>query len=111
MEVVIDLGKPMAISTISLAFLQVTNHIVFFPSKVGYSGSLDNEHYFNFGTINNPMPLTKESKVNDIQYFKLDFDKRNARYIKVRAKNTQTPYWHHAAGLPSWLFADEIIIN
>ncbi len=111
MEVVVDLGKPMAISSISLAFLQVTNHIVFFPSKVGYSGSLDNEHYFNFGTINNPMPLTKESKVNDIQYFKLDFNKRNARYIKIRAVNTPTPYWHHAAGLPSWLFADEVIIN
>ncbi|MEG3656894.1 DUF4838 domain-containing protein [Arenibacter palladensis] len=111
MEVVVDLGEPMNISTISLAFLQVTNHIVFFPEKVTYSGSLDNQHFENFGTINNPFPLTKESKVNDIQFFKLDFNKRNARYIKVQAKNTNTPYWHHAAGLPSWLFADEIIIN
>ena len=111
MEVVVDLGEPMNISTISLAFLQVTNHIVFFPEKVTYSGSLDNQHFENFGTINNPFPLTKESKVNDIQFFKLDFDKRNAQYIKVQAKNTNTPYWHHAAGLPSWLFADEIIIN
>lgn len=111
MEVVVDLGEPTTISTISLAFLQVTNHIVFFPSKVTYSGSMDNEHFFNLGTINNPMPLTKESKVNDIQFFKLDFDHKRSRYIKVRAKNTETPYWHHAAGLPSWLFADEIIIN
>ena len=111
MEVVVDLGEPMKISTISLAFLQVTNHIVFFPSKVAYTASLDNEHYFNLGTINNPMPLTKESKVNDIQFFKLDFDEKRCRYIKVRALNTETPYWHHAAGLPSWLFADEIIIN
>jgi hypothetical protein len=111
MEVVVDLGKPTDISTISLAFLQVTNHIVFFPERVTYSGSLDNKHFENFGTINNPFPLTKESKVNDIQYFKLDFEKTNSRYIKVRAANTKTPYWHHAAGLPSWLFADEIIIN
>ncbi|MCK0144866.1 DUF4838 domain-containing protein [Arenibacter sp. F26102] len=111
MEVVVDLGEPMKISTISLAFLQVTNHIVFFPSKVAYSGSLDNEHYFNLGTLNNPTPLTKESKVNDIQFFKLDFDEKRCRYIKVKALNTKTPYWHHAAGLPSWLFADEIIIN
>ncbi|PXX27311.1 DUF4838 domain-containing protein [Arenibacter sp. ARW7G5Y1] len=111
MEVVVDLGEPMNISTISLAFLQVTNHIVFFPGKVTYSGSLDNRHFESFGTINNPFPLTKDSKVNDIQFFKLDFEKRNARYIKVRATNTKTPYWHHAAGLPSWLFADEIIIN
>ncbi|MCK0188349.1 DUF4838 domain-containing protein [Arenibacter sp. F20364] len=111
MEVVVDLGGPMDISTISLAFLQVTNHIVFFPERVTYSGSLDNEHFENFGTITNPMPLTKESKVNQIQYFKLDFDKTDTRYIKVKATNTKTPYWHHAAGLPSWLFADEIIIN
>ncbi len=111
MEVVVDLGEPMKISTISLAFLQVTNHIVFFPTKVAYTASLDNEHYFNLGTINNPMPLTKESKVNDIQFFKLDFDEKRCRYIKVKALNTKTPYWHHAAGLPSWLFADEIIIN
>jgi hypothetical protein len=111
MEVVVDLGEPMKISTISLAFLQVTNHIVFFPEKVTYSGSLDNQNFENFGTINNPFPLTKESKVNDIQFFKLDFDKRNTRYVKVRATNTKTPYWHHAAGLPSWIFADEIIIN
>lgn len=111
MEVVVDLGKPTDISTISLAFLQVTNHIVFFPERVTYSGSLDNKNFENFGTINNPFPLTKESKVNDIQYFKLDFEKTNSRYIKVRAANTKTPYWHHAAGLPSWLFADEIIIN
>ena len=111
MEVVVDLGAPMNISTISLAFLQVTNHIVFFPERVTYSGSLDNDHFVNFGTITNPMPLTKESKINQIEYFKLDFDKRNTRYIKVKATNTKTPYWHHAAGLPSWLFADEIIIN
>jgi len=111
MEVVVDLGEPMSISTISLAFLQVTNHIVFFPEKVTYLGSMDNQHFESFGTINNPFPLTKDSKVNDIQFFKLDFEERNARYIKVKATNTKTPYWHHAAGLPSWLFADEIIIN
>ncbi|ASO06395.1 DUF4838 domain-containing protein [Arenibacter algicola] len=111
MEVVVDLGEPMDINTISLAFLQVTNHVVFFPEKVTYSGSLDNEHFENFGTINNPFPLTKDSKVNDIQFFKLNFEKRNTRYIKVRATNKKTPYWHHAAGLPSWIFADEIIIN
>ena len=72
---------------------------------------MDNQHFENFGTINNPFPLAKDSKVNDIQFFKLNFEKRNTRYIKVRATNKKTPYWHHAAGLPSWIFADEIIIN
>ena len=35
-----------------------------------------------------------------------------ANYIKIKATNLKkAPYWHHAAGLPSWVFADEVIIN
>lgn len=111
MEVVVDLGKIQPISKISMAFLQVTNHVVFFPSQVSYLGSMDNETFVSLGNIKNPHPLNKNSKVNDIQYFDLDFEPFNVRYIKVKALNTETPYWHHAAGLPSWVFADEIIID
>lgn len=111
MEVVVDLGEPKTINTISLAFLQVTNHVVFFPSSVSYSGSMDNSNFTQLGTLKNPDPLEKTSKVNDIHHFDLDFESRKVRYLKVSAKNTETPYWHHAAGLPSWVFADEIIIN
>ncbi|WP_431125560.1 DUF4838 domain-containing protein [Flagellimonas flava] len=111
MEVVVDLGKIQSVSSISMAFLQVTNHVVFFPSEVRYLGSMDNENFIPLGTLTNPKPLNKKSKVNDIQYFDLDFDPSNLRYIKVIAPNTPTPYWHHAAGLPSWVFADEIIID
>ncbi|WP_299531539.1 DUF4838 domain-containing protein [Ulvibacterium sp.] len=111
MEVVLDLGESMEIRTISLAFLQVTNHIVFLPSAVSYSVSLDNKDFQGLGTVPNPYPLKKDSKVNDIQYFDMDFAPVQARYVKIKARNTKTPYWHHAAGLPSWIFADEIIIN
>ena len=49
---------------------------------------------------------------SDIQYFQLKTNPIKARYIKVKAINLKkAPYWHHAAGLPSWVFADEIIIN
>ncbi|MCL6267705.1 DUF4838 domain-containing protein [Flagellimonas myxillae] len=111
MEVVVDLGKTQPISSISMAFLQVTNHVVFFPSRVSYLGSVDNQNFVPLGTLKNPKPLNKKSKVNDIQYFDLDFEPNSYRYIKVIAPNTETPYWHHAAGLPSWVFADEIIID
>ena len=111
MEVIVDLGEPYEIHTITLAFLQVTNHIVFFPSSVTYYGSLDNSGFTRLGTVNSRFPLEKTSKVNDIQHFDLEFKPKKARYIKVIARNTETPYWHHAAGLPSWLFADEIIID
>ncbi len=111
MEVVLDLGEPMEIRTISLAFLQVTNHIVFLPSTVSYSISLDDKDFRRLGTVPNPYPLKKDSKVNDIRYFDMDFSPVQTRYIKIKASNTKTPYWHHAAGLPSWIFADEIIVN
>lgn len=111
MEVVVDLGTSQTISTVSMAFLQVTNHIVFFPTSVTYYGSNDNEHFTRLARIDNPKPLQKKSKVNDIHYFDARFLPQNVRYIKVFAKNTKTPYWHHAAGLPSWVFADEIIVN
>ena len=111
LEIVVDLEEVQTINTLSMAFLQVTNHVVFFPGSVQYYGSLDNEKFKLLGTIKNPEPLTKSSKVNDIHYFDLEIEPKNFRYIKVKAKNTATPYWHHAAGLPSWVFADEIIID
>jgi hypothetical protein len=112
MEVIIDLGEEKEISSISVAFLQVTNHIVFFPMDVTYSYSMDNKNFKSLGTVNNDNPLTKNSKINDIKYFDLNFDKLVARYIKIQGNNMQSPpYWHHAAGLPSWIFADEILIN
>ena len=111
LEVVVDLEETQTINTISMAFLQVTNHVVFFPSTVQYYGSTDNKNFTLLGTIRNPKPLVKTSKVNDIHYFDFEMDSQKFRYIKVVAKNTGTPYWHHAAGLPSWIFADEIIID
>jgi len=112
MESIVDLGEPMDMSTLSTAFLQVTNHIVFFPTQVSFYSSNDAKNYKILGTVINEKPLIRESKINDIQYFQLKTNPIKARYIKVKAINLKkAPYWHHAAGLPSWIFADEIIIN
>jgi len=112
MIAIIDLEENRDISELSTAFLQVTNHIVFFPSQVIFYSSTDNKDYNELGIVDNEKPLTKSSKINDIQYFNLKIDSVKARYIKVKAINLKkAPYWHHAAGLPSWIFADEIIIN
>jgi len=64
------------------------------------------------GKVKNKRPLSRSSKINDIQTFRLEFPVYSARYIKVVAKNMKTaPDWHHAAGLPSWIFTDEILVN
>lgn len=112
MEAVIDLGEVQELESVSTAFLQVTNHVVFFPTVVQYSYSTDNKIFTNLGRIKNDRPLTKKSKVNEIRYFDLKFDKVKARYIKIVGRNMkEPPYWHHAAGTPAWIFADEVIIN
>jgi hypothetical protein len=112
MEAVIDLNKETEIDTISTAFLKVTNHIVFFPKSVTYYASTDNITFRKIETITNASPLTAESKRNDIAYFTSAFQPVKARYIKVVAQNMVTaPAWHNAAGSPSWIFVDEVIVN
>lgn len=112
MEAVIALGEEYEIEQISTAFLQVTNHIVFFPISVTYYASDNGIDFRKLGQVKNHAPLTEDSKVNDIQYFTLRFQPTDTRFIKVKALNVKTaPYWHHAAGLPSWIFADEVIVE
>ncbi|MET2984593.1 DUF4838 domain-containing protein [Aureibaculum conchae] len=109
---VIDLDSVQSISSISTAFLQVTNHIVFFPKEVTYYGSIDGKSYMAIGEVKNQSPLKKNSKVNDIQYFNLKVKPTEVRFVKIHANSHKNaPYWHHGAGLPSWIFADEIIID
>ncbi|WP_430813492.1 DUF4838 domain-containing protein [Carboxylicivirga sp. RSCT41] len=109
MVAVIDLGQKQEINKISTGFLQVMNHVVFFPVEVKYYASVNGENYHSLGTVKNKRPLRKDSKVNDTQLFDLSFSSTEARYIKVKAKNLGTaPEWHHAVGLPSWIFADEV---
>ncbi|WP_034040520.1 DUF4838 domain-containing protein [Wocania ichthyoenteri] len=112
LEAVIDLENKKEVKSISTAFLQVTNHIVFFPKEVTYYGSVDGRNYSKLGKVLNEYPLTKKSKVNDIQYFNLDIKSSQLRYIKIKAESLKkAPYWHHGSGLPSWIFADEVIVN
>jgi len=126
MEVVIDLGEVQTIDNVHMAFLQVTNHIVFFPEyvEVSFPGEISIEQEGNSGDaqvgrphgagirVNTTRPLRPGSKVNDIEYFNFEFEPVAARYVKIYASNMKTaPEWHNSAGLPSWIFCDEVIIN
>jgi len=119
MEVIIDLGEVKTIDNVHTAFLQVTNHIVFFPDFVSVSaapasadGMPDRQSFTEIMKIKSSRPLSPESKVNDIEYFDFNFSPLDTRYVKIYARNMkQAPGWHNSAGLPSWIFCDEIIIN
>lgn len=112
LEAVIDLGESMEFSEISSAFLQVVNHIVFFPEQVSYYYSKDGNNFELLDPIPNARPLTRDSKVNDIQEFLLRFEAVRGRYIKIKAENLgKAPIWHHGAGLPAWIFVDEVMVR
>jgi hypothetical protein len=112
MEAVIDLEQIESISYVHTAFLKVTNHIVFFPEEVEISVSTDNDNFQRIAARGTAFPLKRGDKVNDIEYFDFQFTPVQARYIKIHAKSLKVaPPWHHASGLPSWTFCDEVIIN
>lgn len=112
LEAVIDLGQSQKISFIGSDFLQVVNHVVFFPTDVKYYYSIDGKSYTFLAKASNTKPLSKKSKINDILSFDINFSPVQARYIKVKANNLDiAPDWHHAAGLPSWIFVDEVLVR
>ncbi|MFC2125925.1 DUF4838 domain-containing protein [Bacteroidota bacterium] len=112
LEAIIDFGDPIRLTEASCAFLQVTNHVVFFPKSVTYYFSNDGENFIRLGRVRNKRPLTKQSKVNDIQYFPISFYPKKIRYMKVVGENMgEPPVWHHAAGTSSWIFIDEIEVR
>jgi len=112
MEAVIDLGEELEFSNVSTGFLQVTNHIVFFPESVTFSVSNDGKKFKPLKTVDTKKPITKESKRNDIEYFTASVEPTMTRYLKINAKNVgKAPTWHNSAGLPVWIFIDEVIVN
>ncbi|MDB4097652.1 DUF4838 domain-containing protein [Flavobacteriaceae bacterium] len=112
LNAVVDLGELKEIKSLSMNFLQVTNHIVFFPVQVEFFYSDDNLKWKSLGKVSNKSDLSPKSKVNDIQTFSINAGELKARYIRVIADNmSKAPIWHHGADLPSWIFADELIIE
>lgn len=113
LEAVLDLGEARPIRSVSTSFLQVVNHVVFFPDSVAYYLSEDGKDFQLLDQIPNARPLSPQSKINDIQEFRTrTVDAARGRYVKVVAINRKTaPNWHYAAGLGAWIFADEVVVE
>ncbi len=112
MDATIDLGEEKSFSQISINFLQVTNHVVFYPLDVSFEISHDGINFEKVSVAENKYPLTKESKINEIQNFASAKKDMKARFVRVIGNNMKSPpYWHHAAGTGAWIFADEIVVE
>lgn len=107
---VVDLGKIIPVKSIETGFLQDINSWIFLPIWVEYYISTDGTNYELAGRVINP--LSEKSEGGQIRNFSKEVNKKQARFVKIVAKNKAIcPDWHIGKGEPAWIFADEIVIN
>ena len=105
----IDLGELIDINSVEIRFLQSQAFWIFLPKHVEIEHSIDGASYDI---------IYEKSSNNDFSFdhkfvsYKVDFLDIKSRYIRVKGYNlNECPDYHPGAGLPSWIFSDEIIIN
>lgn len=109
-EILIDLGELRSIKFLSTNAYQYNNAWIMLPLWVEFSASEDGKNFETIGKVN--APRKPEERVQFISNYKIDFNSKSVRYIKVLAKNFgKLPQWHEAAGADAWVFIDEIIVE
>jgi len=109
MDVVIDFGKEVPVTSVMVTMLQNQRSWIFLPKYVEYSLSSDGKKWHSVNQVVNTVS-PKEEQVF-IQPFTQAFPSTPARFLRVTAKNYGVcPAWHEGAGQPSWIFVDEIVV-
>jgi len=107
---VVDLKVERPIHRLALGCLQDQNAWIFMPSEVTFELSTDGQAWRPAGTAKNTVPQTQEGAL--IRDFAVEVDGQQARYLRVRARAIgPCPDWHKGTPNPSFLFADEIIVE
>ncbi|MEL6987356.1 MAG: FN3 associated domain-containing protein [Bacteroidota bacterium] len=106
----LDLGEVKSLKSIAVSALEDINSYIFYPKGIEVETSLDGKSFTNTKQINIPIPNT--SNPANQKSFLLEFDKHDARYIRVAIAGVlKNPDWHPAPGAKNWVFIDEIIVN
>ncbi len=106
----IDMGEETSIQKITIGCLQHYSDWIFLPQSIMYEISNDGKNFTEIGTIQNTISADEKSSV--IKDFTLEFPIQKTKYIRLSAKNLGVcPKGHPGEGQPSWLFADEIIVQ
>ncbi len=110
MSATVDLGAATDIEYVRADFLQVVKSWVWLPEEVCFLASADGETFETLAVLQPQNPDTRDDPF--IESFVAEFPSRRARYVRVEATAGKTcPGWHHGAGLPSWIFCDEVIVK
>jgi hexosaminidase len=104
MELVVDLGKEDSVEQVILGTLESQGAGVNFPTEVRVFISNDGYKYLQVGKIVRPYAVNPIPELKD---FKINFQKQNARFVKVIATNLKKS----PKGESSWIFVDEVLVN
>ncbi len=105
----VDLGSVKTLKRLGLGVLQDEKSWIWFPASVQFAWSTNGRNWSS-ATVENDVPRNKEGLL-DQEMMTAPLNKQ-ARYIKLIAKNAgPCPAWHPGKGEPSWIFADELLIE
>jgi uncharacterized membrane protein len=111
LDVTIDLGEIGTVNRITVSCLESVNQWVFFPKSVEVFVSDFKDRDFK-RVWNQNIKREKDITEDAIERYVVEIPNTKGRYFKVVVKNFgKLPKWHPAAGNPSWLFVDEILVK
>ncbi len=110
MEITVELQQETSLRRLACGFLQHASAGIFLPDQVDFFVSQDGKTFRHAGTVWPRAPRkTSDRFIKDIS---IEIEPVKARTVRVRARNAgPCPAGHPLAGLKSWIFADEIIIQ
>ncbi|RKR12053.1 hexosaminidase [Flavobacterium sp. 90] len=104
MEIVVDLEKVQSIEKVTIGTLESQGAGIYFPTQIKVLVSSDSINYKEVGKVIRPFAINVNSELKE---FKINFEKRDVRFVKVIATNLKKS----PRGDSSWLFVDEILVN
>ena len=109
LDVIIDLGKPVKVNSISCHFLSNQASWIFLPKSVAIETSKDGK---DFKSVDNQSSFSQNKQKEPFIMPVLFNLKNEIKYIRFRAKNQSVcPEGHQGAGGKAWLFIDEIVVK
>ena len=110
MDVVIDLQKVKAVSSVTIGLLQDSRAWIVLPKYIIIETSADGKQYSQIYSGENFLPIEDEKA--QIKNVEAVFSTVNARYVRIKAiQYGKLPAWHLGAGGDTHIFADEISVK
>lgn len=110
LDIELIFSESIPVNTLSVDFLQNFYSWIMLPSKVEVLVSDNGTNYRSAGIIAHDIPQNRPGTI--IHNFRFSLDNITTRYLKIIAHYPgDLPLSHQAPGNPSFIFADEIVIE